>query len=370
MNIIHTNRIAAGLALLLAASSSASAQPAEVVVAPPAGPDVPQEYRGGAPLLQLGAANILRTSHVAWTTSVTSETFENDEIASDGEHTIMAFSLVPRFSFIDTARHWAWAGTDIVMHVELTDGNTVKKHELLVDDLPIDLAYNYVPYREEGGFTLFGGPRARIELPTSSVSSHLGIAAKTTFGLGAAANIPLLSGEGLNSLFIAAGGTFRHTFSGTTPQAIPAGGFVRDEYRLAIDTSIAVWGDLSLGNTLGASWRTHDGFNGSACDIQTITGCTAADTNARATSSAARATTFALSLSYALAKLVIVEVGYDNTSPSIGENGQDRPIFHGPDALFYVTSTLLLDGMFERLVPRDRGQDPSSVARLGSSALR
>lgn len=50
-----------------------------------------------------------------------------------------------------------------------------------------------------------------------------------------------------------------------------------------------------------------------------------------------------MSLGYVLSELALFEVGYENTSLQIGADGKNRSVFHGPDARFFVSATLLLD---------------------------
>ena len=135
------------------------------------------EVHGGAAIQLLGAHNLLRSSYFNWTTSASTRAFGlgKDYIGTEDSQVTMAFALVPRFSLLDTGKHWLRVGTRLAWSVELSNSDrTVGKRSVLLADLPLDLAYDYTFLQQPSGLTLLAGPAVGVSFPTSSASRDQG----------------------------------------------------------------------------------------------------------------------------------------------------------------------------------------------------
>ncbi|WP_437533639.1 hypothetical protein WME79_06995 [Sorangium sp. So ce726] len=352
-----------GEALAQPAAAPLPGEPASVEKGPGRAPGL----RGGAPLFHLGARdNALRTSRFGWTTSATTNAFGPDDgpYSDDGEYVGMTFSLVPRYSFVSTREHWAWVGTDIALNLPLSDGDVPGEDSVTLADLPLQAAYSYTIVQNDKGLALLAGPRLRVALPTSPASRATGVYARTLLGLGVLANLPLLDGEWLNGVFFSAGGGWEHLFSQATTSVngapvrprLSASGEVqlddqlsgqlllRDQLSVRMSFWVNLWGDLSLGNTWGLAARFRDVPRDGEC-VQIVLTCAPVESRG---SSATVNTTFGVSLSYPAEDIAWFKLGYDNTVPSLGEDGQRRSVFYSPDAELYLSMTLFLDSLYAR----------------------
>ncbi|WP_437722497.1 hypothetical protein [Sorangium sp. So ce861] len=365
-----------GEALAQPAAAPIPEEPAPVERSPGRAPGL----RGGAPLLHLGARdNALRTSRFGWTTSATTDIFGlgGEQSRVDGERAGMSFSLAPRYSFVSTEEHWAWVGTDVALALELTDSDVPGaapspagsddvsgEDAVTLADLPLQAAYNYTFFQDGRGLVLLGGPRLAVVLPTSAASQNIGAYARTRLGLGALGNVRLLEGAWLNGAFFSAGGSWEHLFSQATtpvpdgahrPRLSPSGEVLLDDQlsgrflerdRLSAGLSfwVNVWGDLSVGTTWGLGAGLRDSPSEGGC-VETLTGCVSVEPRGSSTTTVAY-TTFGVSLSYPAADIAWFELGYDNTTPTLAENGQRRSVFHSPGAQLYLTMTLFLDSLY------------------------
>jgi hypothetical protein len=61
-----------------------------------------------------------------------------------------------------------------------------------------------------------------------------------------------------------------------------------------------------------------------------------------------RTTIFDLSLGYAIADVVWISVGYDNTTVSLNNSGKGYGVFRSPDAQLYLQISVLADGVLAK----------------------
>ncbi|XXT17500.1 hypothetical protein WME94_45455 [Sorangium sp. So ce429] len=329
------------------------------------GPGRAPGLRGGAPLFHLGARDsALRTSRFSWTTHATTDAFGlgGEPFSDDNERAGMSLSLVPRYSFVSRERHWAWVGTDITLDLPLTDSDVPGEDAVTLADLPLQAAYSYTFFQDDRGLALIGGPRLGVAFPTSSASQDIGVHARTRLGLGVLANVPLLEGAWLNGVFFSAGGGWTHLFSQATtpvngdlrtPRQGPSGEVLvndqlsgrfleRDRLSAAMSFWVNVWGDLSLGTTWGLGAGFLDTPSDGGC-VETLTGCAPVEEPDGSSAPTRAYTTFGVSLSYPAADVAWFELGYDNSTSTLGQDGQRRSIFHSPEARLYLSMTLFLD---------------------------
>jgi hypothetical protein len=364
--------------LLASVRAGAQPQPAQAPPPTPAAPveparDAVPNLRGGAPLLYLGTRNVFRSSHIGWTTYVSPDAFD----ASSGGDTDMIFSIAPRLAFVNTPDHWAWVGTDVSWAVMIARPRKEDKGlpEVAFHDLPLQLGYAFAFVRDDRGLVVQAGPLGSVALPTSPASTAAEVYARTMIGLRGDAAVPMMRGEWLNGLFVSAGGGWRHLFSAVefpyaggigrhrtsdTARTIEAThqtsarSFVRDEAFFSLGYWVNIWGDLSIGNAWGlALWFDDEAALpsfGQPCDVTFIANepCTTVARTAEE-GGPRQATTFDVSLGYAVERLVWVEAGYRNEALAIGADGQRRLVFHSPAAKLYLSATWMVDATWERV---------------------
>jgi hypothetical protein len=332
---------------------------------------------GGAAQLGLGSPNPFRTSWFNWQTSASSKILAvgEDYIGTEDEVVSMDFSVTPRYSYINTRTDWGWIGLNIPWSVELTNSDsTTKQNQVMFGDLGIQTAYNRTLARSDKGLVVLAGPRASVLLPTSLASQFNGTKATTSFGLGGSSNIPLRSGDILSSVFVAGGLSWQHLFSDST------GPFAEDEIRPrqgsgaprgaqlieqnympsgqlfnsdTLGANFSYWltlvGDLSFGNSWGlqAPFRYAPTSNG--CEVYVANkGCVSAPVNQQVSN--VPITVFDVSLSYTVASLVWVAVGYNNTARQLGDDGRRQSIFYSNEgSTFYASASVFLDAIYSRV---------------------
>lgn len=349
-------------ASLLAVPSTATAQEPAESAAEAYDFDEPYKpaYAGAAPQLYLGAPNILRSSYIRLGTEL-SEAFVTDGRSED-QQAYVSLSFVPRLSFVNTETHWAWVGTELTWHAELTDTTKTPNGTDAWADIPLWLSYNYTLVRNSCGLAVLAGPRGGVAFPTSDASQAALINAKTSAALDAKANVPLTSGPWLPSAFASVSGEWLHVFgdgysapggfdySSYPPTAHNASSAATNHYRLSASYWLLVVGNLSLGNRWGLSWIVQKAIPDTTCEVQINTGCVSSDRSPNGSDATVLTTsTFGLSLGYEAANTVWFELGYDNTSLRIGEDGQNRSVFYSSDAQIYLSATLLVDAAVENL---------------------
>ncbi|WP_437620643.1 hypothetical protein [Sorangium sp. So ce1151] len=119
----------------------------------------------------------------------------------------------------------------------------------------------------------------------------------------------------------------------------------RDRLSAAMSFWVNVWGDLSLGTTWGLRAGRLDTLFDGGC-VATLTGCAPVE-EPDGSSAATRAyTTFGVTLSYPAADVAWFELGYDNSTSTMGQDGQRRSMFHSREAQLYLSMTLFLDSLY------------------------
>ena len=201
-------------------------------------------------------------------------------------------------------------------------------------------------------------------------------------GIGATLDAPLRGGDGwLDGLFVTVGMDWSHLFSranqptGTSADVtlrprqavvsstdqLEGGSFTHDAVSLRLSYWLNLWGDLSFGN----AWGYQIPFKyspGSPDCIKVASGCVQ-PAQAPSSGSAIPVTAFDLSLGYAFARLVWAEIGYSNVSSSLGEDGTRRSVFYSPEAQFYLSGTVFLDGALGRITRALRPAAPPAPLR-------
>lgn len=340
---------AAGLAMLLAAVPAAAQTTAEAP--PPA----------GASRVALGLANPLRASRFDVDLAFT---VPGKTIGSDGFSARLGFAVVPRWAFVDTATDWAWAGARVGWGVELANSDTTAGlGRVRVEDVEVQAAYSRTVARTPGGLALLLGPRVAVALPASTESRAAGVYVHTSLGAGVDLHLPLGRGPWLSGALISVSGAWQHAL-GTHASSVggpplmldltaprPSGVGLLDQSRFFAGGDppgrgkgslvAAAWIHLFHDLSLGSAWGFAQGE-----PVTYQLGCSPGIAcGAPETRWPQPMTIFDVALGYAIADLVWVAVGYDNTRVTEGQPGTNG-FFHSADARAYFQISLLGDGVF------------------------
>lgn len=345
----------------LAAFTPAQARSQEEAPEAPAEPGI----AGLAPLLRLGQDSPLRTSRLAWTQRASRSALGAERDLGEEERVTMQFELTPWFTFVDRAPHSARLGTSLAADVLVSDAvNGANEGEARLFDLPIEVAYRYTLRDDSLGLTVRAGPELGVWLPTSDASAARGVDARFIAGLTLLGAVPLRDGELLSSLFVAIRASYGHTFGGgnvsqvlfdvrglpimdveasSDDTANDEGRFIgayRDAFESRLDVELALYAGLSLGLALGIGYLGYDGDTTRLCpEVPSGTCIEEGDVTTQ---------TFGVSLSYAVARVLGLTLAYENAAGRLGEDGEPRTLFGGPEAVYLLTTTVLLDGLHVR----------------------
>jgi hypothetical protein len=343
------------LALLLLVAPAA-AEPTAEAPPPPA----------GASRVALGLPNPLRASRfdveLAYTPGVPTQ-------GEDLTSAHLGFALQPRWAFVDTETDWAWVGARIGWGLELLDDDTTTSpRRVRFDDLELQLAYSRTVARTERGLSLLIGPRVAVAFPTSPESRGGGVYTHTSLGAGVDLHLPLLRGPWLSGALFSISGAWQHAFgklpansilgapvvyetpAGPMPMGIGlldqgrffGGGDLpgRGQGSLVAAAWIHLFHDLSLGTAWGFAQGEPLTYGGCVL-IGSSSSCT--DTK---TTFPSPTTIFDVGLGYAIADLVWIAAGYDNTHAVLPNPSSSNGFFHSADARLYFQVSLLGDGIF------------------------
>jgi len=381
------------------APTPAAAPPA--AVAP--GPDQtskkdskPQETASAQ--LGLGGPSPIRLSWFSWQQNASTKIFGigRDYIGTNDESYSWDFAFTPRYSFINEKDDWAWVNLNIGWTVELTNSDTTtKQNQVLFNDLGVGLGYRHFFYRSEDDETsLFVGPLGSVTLPTSLASQNHGTYMNTSLGAGLGGNVKILGHESdwFPSIFVSSSASWRHLFarsyiptksdldwkrqsaSGSTLLSDQLSGvpFAMNTAAFNLGYYLTIYKELSFGNvwSLQVPFR-HDfeAGGGTGCDASTLTDpCVTAQRNPNR-SLGTPVTSFDVSLGYIVAGLAWVSVGYNNTTPQLGPDGQRRNVFYSPDSQFYLSTILFMDSIYNKLKPQDEKKAAAMLKQKAAQGI-
>jgi hypothetical protein len=176
----------------------------------------------GASRVGLGLPNPLRTSRFDATLGISPPS--GDPQSPDGARGASAegvFALVPRWSFVNTATHWAWVGARIAWDVTAeSDDEATRKSSVAFRDVELDIAYSRTLARTADGLVLLAGPRIGVALPASPRSRASSVYLRTSVGLGADLHVPLARGNWFPGLFVSASGAWEYAFGASPPAGL------------------------------------------------------------------------------------------------------------------------------------------------------
>lgn len=341
-------------------------------------PDVPEEEQALPPRVPWRGTNL------AWSNNATTTMLGvgQDLGGRDEEVYSMDWALTLNYVVVDQDKFSFSVSTVPSMTVELTDGSTTKKREVLFNDLPISGSYKHKLYSKDEwstGMSLGGG----ISLPTSRHSFNGGTVLGTSNSIGLSQGIPLLAAAMddapvLKSFSLSGSVRWDHKFtkadirtSGDTVRlrmnsagtAIPSdalsfGGIKHDVVRESIGVAFSeAPGGFPLGLNVGWVFTQSVPYkfgDNSACDVQLVTGCVdpAQDTSRPG---AGEGPTFQhgwgfdVGIDFAPVPELGIGLAYANSHNQLKSDGTRGQLFYSPDAFFSGTLTFNIDALYERI---------------------
>lgn len=367
------------LAPLSVFAQAAPSDPAPVVGQPPpaAPPNVspPPDQASPTPVQEKPAADplIWRGTSFTWSQSATSTMLGigRDNIGAEDDSYSWDFILSPQIYLLDLPNDKIFAFAEGGVSVEWTDsGTTTYKHEPQFRDTQIGVGYNRNIFTtDDGEWATSAGVRARYNIPTSKFSLDQGRYGVLSLGVSATQKIRLLGDKaaGLNNLSVIAGLTWSHLFARSytptnsdlerTRQNASGASISSDQLSfrsMDIDRLIPsatfilpLYKDLSLTTQFRLVGRFRHEFEGNDCEVVVMGECQRADRLDNAVTYLTDST-FDIALSQPIYDILQINLGYNNETLTLGEDGKSRNIFYSPSAQFYLDLVANIDVMYQK----------------------
>lgn len=341
--------------------------------APPAGGPVPDQASSKLPVPQEEpAALIWRGTTFTWTHSATTtmvgigrDNYDDSEDAYSWD-----FVLSPQLYVYDEPNDKIFLTAEAGVSVEWTDsGTTTTKHEPQFRDTQVGVGYQRNIFTsEDKEWSTKGTLRLRYSIPTSKFSLLQGRYGVISPSLSFTQVLRLLGNkaDGLNNLTVVAGLTYSHLFSrASTPTNgglertrtnLGGNGFDSDQLsfrsfdldRLIPSATfiLPLYKDLSLTTAfrLISKWKAT--FSDTCVD--TLTGCDEVERYGQAPARYLTDSTFDISLSQPIYDMFQLNIGYNNETLTLGEDGKARNVFYSPGAQFYLDIVANIDVIYEK----------------------
>jgi hypothetical protein len=388
-----------------AAAQPAGVAPAAMPATPPPVAAAPVNWGGtpppadtAAPAVAAKKPNPFGFTRFTWNNSGSTKIFGvgGDYIGTEDESYTMDFGLNLRYAFLNTPDTKAYVNVSGGVEVELTNSDTTtKQHEPLLRDTGVGVGLTRALFQTadketKTSWLISGG----LSLPTSKASQSTGkyLGTSLTTGIIHAQKLAGAKADWFPDVLVFGTINWGHSFTrGTTPTTtdlnvtnIPrqrlcdaggclsdgsdqlSGGYLtHDRIKLNATYYLSIYKDiLSFGN----SWEIEEKFKyapspDGVCQ-PLATGCAPVGHASTDPTSRNVATTFDVSLSYAIPEnLGRVDLGYVNTTGQLADNGTYRSVFYGPDAQFYANLVAYFDGIYDKAASKP---DANTKQRIGS----
>jgi hypothetical protein len=343
-------------------------------------------------------ANPWSFTRFTWTNSGSTKIFGvgADYIGTEDESYTMDFGLNVRYAFVNQPKDKVYVNLAGGVEVELTNSDiSARLHEPLLRDTSLGLGYTHNLFtsadKETRTSVTFG---AGMSLPTSLASRSIGkyLGTSVTAGLVHGQKLAGSKADWFQDILLFGTLNWGHNFTrGTTATnestvitGIPrqrlcdAGGscltdgsdqlskgfLTHDRLKLTALYYLDVYKDVvSIGNV----WEIEEKYKytpgGEVCQ-PLATGCAPVGHEPVAPTSRNVATTFDISISYAIPEnLGRVDLGYVNTTGQLTDASTYRSVFYGPDSQFYVSLSAYIDGIYDKASSHT---DKNNKQRVGS----
>jgi hypothetical protein len=372
----------AALALALAPTVAFAQQPPPAAPAgpPPAGQPAPgapaappADQTTPAPAEQPPEPLIWRGTTFTWTTAATTTMLGvgRDNIGGEEDYFGMDWVLAPQLYLLDLPDDKILVFAEGGVSLEITDsGTTTTKKEPQFRDTTVGVGYNRNIYTtEDKEWSTKGGARARAIFPSSPTSRLQGRYMVSTLGITLSQQIRLLGtkADGLNNLLVTAGFTWSHLFARSyTPtnpdlererQSASGQNILSDQLTYSsmdmdriipsVTFILPLYKDLSLTTAFRLIGRFRHDFEGTGCDVVVMGECTQAQRMDDRVNYLTNST-FDVALSQPIYDVVSLNIGYNNETLTLGEDGKNRNVFYSPGAQFYVDLVANIDEIYSK----------------------
>ncbi len=305
-----------------------------------------------------------------------------DQIGPEEDYYGMDWVVAPQLYVLDLPDDKIVLFGEAGITLEITDsGTTTTKREPQFRDTQLGAGYlRNIWTSEDKEWNTSGAFRARAVLPSSPNSQAQGRYLTSSLSLSLTQQIRLLGREadGLNNLTVIGSFTWSHLFSRAKQPTNPdlerdrqsasganissdiltSSSFDRDRLIPGVTFVLPLYKDLSLTTAFRLIGRFKDRFQSEGCVVdQPGTGCVEdpADPNAPTyfTNS-----TFDISLTQPIYDVVALNIGYNNETLTLGEDGKNRNIFYSPSAQFYLDIVANIDIIYDKASGRSQMELP------------
>ncbi len=392
------------------AAAPAPAAPATTPGAPGPGVDASQPNAGAAPAAPPADTTatsapkdtgpeplIWRGTTLTWTTGASTGMvgLGSDQIGFEEDYLGMDWVLAPQLFLLDLKDDKIILSAEAGVTLEVTDsGTTTKKREPQFRDTQLGVAYNRNIWEsEDKEWATRGSVRARAVFPTSPASLHQGRYLVSSLGVALTQQIRLLGNEadGLNNLTIQPTFTWSHLFARSyqptdeqlnRPRQSASGANIVSDVlspnSMDIDRLIPgvtfilpLYKDFSFSTAFRLIGRFKHRFEGNGADVcqDSLGGCIEADRFPEGQDVAYTTnSTFDAAFTVPIYDVVGLNIGYNNETLTLGEDGKNRNIFWSPSAQFYVDLVANIDIIYSKAAGREDFELPPGPSNSGGVA--
>lgn len=364
-----------------------AAQPAPVVGQPPAAvqpaPVAPAPDKAATEEKKEAEPLMWRGTSFTWNQSVSTTTvgIGRDNIGQEDDVYTWDFFLSPNIYLLDLPNDKISAFAELGVGVEWTDsGTTTTQREPQFRDTQVGLGYNRSIFKsEDGEWSTGAAVRTRYAIPTSKISLNQGRYGVFSLGASLSQKIRLLgnAADGLNNLSLVGGVTWSHLFARSytptngglerTRQAPSGQTLLSDQLSFrsmdmdriipSITATLPLYKDLSLTTQFRLISRFRHDFEGNDCEVVVMGECQQAD-RLENRSTYFTDSSFDISLSQPIYDMFGLNLGYNNETLTLGEDGKTRNIFYSPSAVFYLDLVVNIDSIYEKASGRSEIELP------------
>ena len=351
-------------------------------------PDIQNHEKGADPLIWRGTT--FTWTHTISTTMVG---VGRDNIGHEDEYYAWDFILAPNLYVLDEPNDKINIFAEAGVGVEWTDaGDTVTKHEPRLHDTQVGAGYTRSIFTsDDKEWATSAGLKVRGIFPTAKSSINQGKYFTVAVGASVSQVVRLLGkdADGLNNLTVTGGLTYSHLFSraevptneslgrdrqnafGQNISSDTLSGTPFDPDRLipSVLFTLPLYKDLTLATQFRLIGRFKHALKGNGCDVSQpgTGGCVEADT-VEDPVTYVTSSTFDVSLGIPIYDIFDLDIGYNNETLTLGNDGKSRNVFYSPDAVFYLDLVANIDVMYSKASGREKFTTPKTPEERARTA--
>lgn len=359
--------------------------------APGAPPPADQAAAPAAPAKEEAPKELFwRGTSFTWTQGVSTTTvgIGRDNYGYEDDFYAWDFTLAPNFFLLDLPDDKITATVEAGVSVEWTDSAaTTTEHEPQFRDTQVGLGYSRSIFKsEDKEWSTGAGLRLRYSIPTSKTSIGQGRYGVLSAGVSANQKFRLAGNDavGFNNLTVSAGLTYSHLFSraytptnpglertrttasfaAITSDQLGTRSFDIDRLIPSVTFTLPLIKDLTLTTAFRMIGRWKHDFEDTCIVVMNECQPIARDENRPTyfTDSS-----FDVALSQPIYDMFAINVGYNNETLTLGEDGKNRNIFYSPSAQFYLDLTANIDVIYQKAAGEKIDTPPQPKGSVAST---